>query len=531
MYKIFPLFFIIFILITCDREWNNIVAIDDDLKNPPVISQIDFDSERNISIIIDYSYSDSCQIQLERKDIGGFELIPFVKATQTTLTDTSFDREKTSALIYRVRVIKGKYHTTYSNEMQFEYTSLGINKPTNLIAVSIELQGIRLQWKDESNYEDGYIIEKDAGSGYSEFATVSPNVESFFDQISGTPENPLHFAYRIKTYNSETQSDWVSVTAVYSGLGSPTNLKIISKSAANFVIEWQDNSIIETGYSIERMKDGSAFEIVGEVDANITRYTDIISEIGIYAYRVKTMKDNYYSSYSNEVFYEITSLPPSNGLVSYWPFSENADDASGNGNDGSVYGSLLSKDRFGSSNSAYSFDGKNDYIDFGNDISLRGGTAGLTIVGYFNANQASLGSNNQGTIIEKRNPSESKGDWGVYIRNNSISWRLYSTTNDNGASLTSTQILNSNQWYFFAVNYIDTSGKRVIYINDVLVAEDTRPVGLTSGSLSNNPVTIAKNQQGDFEYFNGLIDDIRIYNRSLLGVEILQLYHEGGWDE
>ena len=49
-------------------------------------------------------------------------------------------------------------------------------------------------------------------------------------------------------------------------------------------------------------------------------------------------------------------------MVTYYPFNGNASDESGNGNDGTVIGATLTADRFGRANSAYSFDGINDYI-------------------------------------------------------------------------------------------------------------------------------------------------------------------------
>ena len=50
------------------------------------------------------------------------------------------------------------------------------------------------------------------------------------------------------------------------------------------------------------------------------------------------------------------------GLVVWYPFSGNANDQSGNGNHATVYGATLTADRFGNPNSAYWFDGVNDYI-------------------------------------------------------------------------------------------------------------------------------------------------------------------------
>src|SRR5580693_6339652 len=55
-----------------------------------------------------------------------------------------------------------------------------------------------------------------------------------------------------------------------------------------------------------------------------------------------------------------------NGLVAYYPFNGNANDASGNGNNGTVNGATLTPDRFGNTNSAYNFNGTNNYIGFAN---------------------------------------------------------------------------------------------------------------------------------------------------------------------
>jgi hypothetical protein len=48
-----------------------------------------------------------------------------------------------------------------------------------------------------------------------------------------------------------------------------------------------------------------------------------------------------------------------NGLVGWWPFNGNANDESGNGNNGTVNGAILTNDRFGVSNNAYFFSGIN----------------------------------------------------------------------------------------------------------------------------------------------------------------------------
>jgi hypothetical protein len=60
----------------------------------------------------------------------------------------------------------------------------------------------------------------------------------------------------------------------------------------------------------------------------------------------------------------VPSYVPTNGLVGWWPFNGNANDESGNGNNGTVNGATLTSDRFGNANKAYSFDGINDFISY-----------------------------------------------------------------------------------------------------------------------------------------------------------------------
>ena len=76
------------------------------------------------------------------------------------------------------------------------------------------------------------------------------------------------------------------------------------------------------------------------------------------------------------------------GLRAYYPFNGNANDESGSGNDGIVYGATLTEDRFINSDSAYSFDGVDDYIDVGDDNSLKM-TDAITISAWVKINSFS----------------------------------------------------------------------------------------------------------------------------------------------
>jgi hypothetical protein len=80
----------------------------------------------------------------------------------------------------------------------------------------------------------------------------------------------------------------------------------------------------------------------------------------------------------------------SDGLVAYYPFNGNANDASGNGNNGIVVGATLTADRFGNPNSAYSFNGTSDYIRVPNSSSLQL-TNDFTLTAWINC-QGSTGA-------------------------------------------------------------------------------------------------------------------------------------------
>src|SRR5579862_6555106 len=62
---------------------------------------------------------------------------------------------------------------------------------------------------------------------------------------------------------------------------------------------------------------------------------------------------------------------PSDGLLAYYPFSDNADDATGNGHDGVVTDAVLTTNRFGQANSAYAFNGTNSMIVVSNSSDLQ----------------------------------------------------------------------------------------------------------------------------------------------------------------
>ncbi|BAY25489.1 hypothetical protein NIES2100_52950 [Calothrix sp. NIES-2100] len=73
---------------------------------------------------------------------------------------------------------------------------------------------------------------------------------------------------------------------------------------------------------------------------------------------------------SNAEFQQLAGELLKQGLIAHYPFNGNAQDASGHSLHGTVYGATLTTDRFGNSNSAYQFDGIDDYIEIAHNELL-----------------------------------------------------------------------------------------------------------------------------------------------------------------
>ena len=71
--------------------------------------------------------------------------------------------------------------------------------------------------------------------------------------------------------------------------------------------------------------------------------------------------------FTSNAFSQVPNYVPISGLVGYWPFNGNANDESGNGNNGTVNGATLTEDRFGNADQSYQFN-SSDNFDFHQEI-------------------------------------------------------------------------------------------------------------------------------------------------------------------
>lgn len=231
----------------------------------------------------------------------------------------------------------------------------------------------------------------------------------------------------------------------------------------------------------------------------------------------------------------ITVLESTNdGLVAYYPFTGNAVDSSGNGNNGTVHGAQLTTDRKGNSLSAYYFDGSLSYIDIGNAAAIKRYQSDFSVSGWIKINQYSYSYNS--IILSNRNTATSSVS-GTFIGigglQSSLSKRVEFIKNATPTSdvysfeyISSNTQLALNTWYHFCVTYKyngDSSNLVRLYINGNL--ESQRQMGETIDPEDVHTLLGCEPSLSQEEYsFNGSMDEIRIYNRVLNAIEVNYLY-------
>jgi hypothetical protein len=219
----------------------------------------------------------------------------------------------------------------------------------------------------------------------------------------------------------------------------------------------------------------------------------------------------------------VPSYVPTNGLVGWWPFNGNANDESGNGNNGTVNGATLTSDRFANVNMAYHFTQGNS-INIANSLSIDNLSL-ATVNLWFKTNtttnaqlfkkgnslavssseQLSIALNFNGSngFTTKYNSNCIPGNGWVYCSSNQIS-------------------LNDNIWHMMTA-VIDNDSLK--YFVDGIFVSATLAPNINMDICNGGVISLGKNWNNDPDYYNGILDDIGFWNRPLTEQEISSLYN------
>jgi hypothetical protein len=196
-----------------------------------------------------------------------------------------------------------------------------------------------------------------------------------------------------------------------------------------------------------------------------------------------------------------------NGLVAYFPFNGNANDLSGNGYNAAVYGSVLTTDRFGKTNAAYHFAG-GQYMDIPLDCSSQ-----KPLTYSFWINQDSAAQWPAQCLVWTGTFDAMGHDVGIWNTTNNLYIEFYPR-----GTCHSDVVVSPHSWVHVSATYSD---KAALYANGIKIAEVDYP---SPAGFRSSVTRLGRSQDFYVCGFEGVIDDVRIYNRALSSNEVAQLY-------
>ncbi len=214
------------------------------------------------------------------------------------------------------------------------------------------------------------------------------------------------------------------------------------------------------------------------------------------------------------------------GIAKY-PFNSNAENTISTNYDGTVNGVVLSEDRDLNPNSAYEFDGVDDYISINNQPVIN--SSNFTITAWANMAGSGGGTHALNPIFIQRNNviSATSSLIGLFAEynNNQVTFMV---RNQNSGILTPTSISspspNYNEWHFYAA--VKDSTSLTLYIDSVEVGSVPCPVlGSFNTGADNTDIGRHYYSGAAKSFFNGKIDDVEIHNCALSEDEILDIYN------
>jgi FtsP/CotA-like multicopper oxidase with cupredoxin domain/fibronectin type 3 domain-containing protein len=225
-------------------------------------------------------------------DGGGFSLLATVGADTTSYLDTAVTAGSTYD--YQVAAVNDVGTSAYSNTASVTVVEPPAPPlaPTDLEATLEDTPRVDLVWVDNSTDETGFVIERATdGVNFSTLTTVGADTTAYADlAVSGGNT----YDYRVAAVNAGGLSAYsntasVPVPADVTIPAAPSNLAATNVTPTSLTLNWQDNSVNEDGFTIERAKNSSFTKNLATFDVgpNVTSYDDSgLTKNTKYYYRV-----------------------------------------------------------------------------------------------------------------------------------------------------------------------------------------------------------------------------------------------------
>jgi len=400
---------------------------------------------------------------------------------------------------------------------------------SNVLTVSMWL------YVNEFNNDDAMAFESSVNLNNNDGAAG-------FTLHSGTPcsgyinvsiqDSTSSSKYRIECFNRPTAKEWHHYVTIYDNSSTQGDVRLfidgVEQNSVSMPINTKDQASGLGNYTWYLMsRSGTIQYASGRLD-DVRVYNRTLSDA-----EIKSLYNLGAGTKTN------TSLSQKNvnssGLVGHWTFdgskmTSNVADSSGNGNHGYLQGQISTTTKIGKIGQSIQFDGIDDRVNVPDSSQF-------TISGPF-AVSAWIKMNNASgfRLVSKATIAATQAEWGMGTSGagSAYYFQLYSggsAANNCSANVTSAATGDVNTWVHLLVQYSGSGGCGgiSIYRNGEIQSVTTVNSGSGFSSFSNTsaPVNIGAlfNDDPTYKsYARGLIDDVRIFNRTLSSTEIRQLY-------
>jgi|688.fasta_scaffold188473_3 hypothetical protein len=221
---------------------------------------------------------------------------------------------------------------------------------------------------------------------------------------------------------------------------------------------------------------------------------------------------------ATSAFAQVPNYVPTNGLVGWWPFDGNANDESGNGNNGVVNGAVLTTDRFGVADKSYAFSNDDITVNmqnsiFSNDFSI---STWVLLDNFNNTYPTFITQENSYLTMQFSNSTNPPVVNFYFLNNYQIPGQQVEDGTVNGG------VIALNNWINVVI--VNNNNINQLYINGVYVSSSNSP-SILQGIGLGNFLKFGNGDELPLEEFNGKLDDIGIWNRALTDCEIKDLYN------
>src|SRR2546428_3325657 len=404
--------------------------------------------------------------------------------------------------------------------------------PQNLQATGGNAQVV-LSWSAPSNSGGSaitnYKVYRGTSSGSETLLATTGNVLSYTDNTAINGQVYFYKVSAVNSYGESALSNEASASPSSPTATAPqpqTGLTATRFSSYKINQSWKapsDNGgAAIKGYKIERSNDtGSTWNIIV---SNTGKTATIYSDTGLQATTTYTYRVSAINSVGTSLPSNTASATTISALVEELKFEGNTQDTSGYGNNGVNTGATFVPGKIGQ---ALSFDGVSNVVNVPNSPSLNFGTAGsFSISLWIKSTQSGAGNAGYGLIVDhRRNNDGLYSGYSIEDSSGSLMGRIRDNLSHD-VIVTSTTNVNDGLFHHIAFVVDRSTQTEKLYIDNTLQASQSIASVGSIDSAFDIDIGGTTSPNTAVNFYNGIIDQTRIYSKALSPSEIQTLYDE-----